>query len=87
MPKLSAFITKAFLPTKKCAARLRPEFFKTFNGNELNDLPKLKNGVHLTTFAPEIEGGIELVKELKKQNWIASIGHTKADVAHSRKSF
>ena len=75
-----------FANEKMCGA-LRPKFFKTFSGSELNDLPKLKNGVHLTTFAPEIEGGIELVKELKKQNWIASIGHTKADVQTLEKAF
>jgi N-acetylglucosamine-6-phosphate deacetylase len=54
--------------------------FKTFkNGDEINSLPKLKKGVHLTTLAPEVENGIELIKELRKQNWIVSIGHTKAD--------
>ncbi len=75
-----------FANEKMCGA-LRPEFFKTFTGNELDDLPKLKSGVHLTTFAPEIEGGIELVRELKKQNWIPSIGHTKADIGALEKAF
>lgn len=75
-----------FANEKMCGA-LRPKYFKTFSGTELNDLPKLKNGVHLTTFAPEIEGGIELVKELKKQNWIPSIGHTKADLQILDKAF
>ena len=75
-----------FANEKMCGA-LRPEFFKTFTGNELDDLPKLKRGVHLTTFAPEIEGGIELVRELKKQNWIPSIGHTKADLQTLEKAF
>ncbi len=69
-----------FANEKMCGA-LRPQYFKTFTGNELNELPRLKNGVHLTTFAPEISGGIELVKELVKQNWVASIGHTSADFA------
>lgn len=65
---------------KKMCGALRPEFFKTFkNGNEINQLPKLKRGVHLTTLAPEVENGIELIKELHKQNWIVSIGHTNAD--------
>ena len=32
----------------------------------------------MMTLAPEIDGGIDLVKELKKRNWIASIGHTRA---------
>ena len=68
-----------FANEKMCGA-LRPEFFKNFkNGDEISELPKLKNGVHLTTLAPEIENGIELIKELNKQNWIVSIGHTNAN--------
>jgi N-acetylglucosamine-6-phosphate deacetylase len=69
-----------FANEKMCGA-LRPQFFKTFrNGDEVNSLPKLKRGIHLTTLAPEVENGIELIKELVKQNWIVSIGHTRADV-------
>ena len=68
-----------FASEKMCGA-LRPEFFKSFTGNELSELPRLKSGVHMTTFAPEIEGGVELAKELTRQGWIASIGHTKADI-------
>lgn len=68
-----------FANEKMCGA-LRPQFFKKFiNGDELTKLPKLETGVHLTTYAPEVEGGIELTKELVKQNWIPSIGHTRAD--------
>ncbi|MEP6946095.1 MAG: N-acetylglucosamine-6-phosphate deacetylase [Acidobacteriota bacterium] len=69
-----------FASEKMCGA-LRPEYFKTFTGTELNDLPRLKTGVHMTTFAPEVEGGIALVHELVRQGWIASIGHTRADPA------
>jgi N-acetylglucosamine-6-phosphate deacetylase len=68
-----------FANEKMCGA-LRPEYFKKFTGGELNELPRLKSGVHMTTFAPEIEGGVELAKELSRQGWIASIGHTKASV-------
>jgi len=75
-----------FANEKMCGA-LRPEFFKTFTGRELDDLPTLSKGVHLTTFAPEIEGGIELVQELRKQNWIPSIGHTRADFDTLEKAF
>ncbi|HVE59231.1 MAG TPA: N-acetylglucosamine-6-phosphate deacetylase [Pyrinomonadaceae bacterium] len=75
-----------FANEQMCGA-LRPEFFKTFSGRELNDLPTLHTGVHLTTFAPEIEGGIELVRELRKQNWIPSIGHTRADLETLEKAF
>ncbi len=69
-----------FANEKMCGA-LRPEFFKSFkNSDEIASLPKLKKGIHLTTMAPEVENGIELVQELVKQKWIVSIGHTKADL-------
>lgn len=71
-----------FANEKMCGA-LRPKYFKTFkNGYELVEIPRLKtpDAIHLTTLAPEIKGGIELIKELKKQNWIVSIGHTNANV-------
>lgn len=71
-----------FANEKMCGA-LRTEYFKTYkNGNELAELPRLKtpNAIHFTTLAPEIEGGLALIKELKKQNWIVSIGHTNANV-------
>lgn len=70
-----------FANEKMCGA-LRPEFFKTFkNGDEVSHLPRLSSGVHMTTLAPEVENGIEVVKELRRQGWVVSIGHTKADTA------
>ncbi|MDQ3748229.1 MAG: N-acetylglucosamine-6-phosphate deacetylase [Acidobacteriota bacterium] len=76
-----------FANEKMCGA-LRPEFFKTFKrGDEVKSLPRLKKGIHLTTLAPEVENGIELVRELKKQNWIVLIGHTKADLEILEKAF
>lgn len=71
-----------FANQKMCGA-LRPEFFKTFEKiDEINQIPNLQtpDAIHLTTLAPEIKNGIELIKELKRRNWIVSIGHTKADV-------
>ncbi len=69
-----------FANENMCGA-LRPEFFKTFaDGDEISQLPRLEKGVHLTTLAPEIAGGIDLIRELVKKNWIVSIGHTKADL-------
>lgn len=68
-----------FANERMCGA-LRPEYFKKFTGSELNELPFLKRGSHITTLAPEVEGGIELIKELAGKGWIASIGHTRADV-------
>ena len=68
-----------FANEKMCGA-LRPEFFKRFTGDEAAALPRSKSGVHMTTLAPEVEGGVELVRELKRLGWIASIGHTRADI-------
>jgi N-acetylglucosamine-6-phosphate deacetylase len=69
-----------FANEKMCGA-LRPEYFKSgqwaVGGGQL---PRLKTGVHLTTLAPEVDGGIELIRELRRQSWVVSIGHTKADV-------
>lgn len=68
-----------FANEKMCGA-LRPEYFKRFSGKELAELPRLRSGVHMTTFAPEVEGGIELVKASRNNGWTPSIGHTKADI-------
>lgn len=76
---LGAHYEGVFANEKMCGA-LRPEFFKTFIlGNEIGSLPKLTEGIHFTTLAPEIENGIALIRELTRQNWIVSIGHTRAD--------
>jgi N-acetylglucosamine-6-phosphate deacetylase len=34
----------------------------------------------MITLAPEIEGGVELVRELKRRGWVISIGHTRASI-------
>lgn len=75
-----------FANEKMCGA-LRPEYFKRFSGTEVADIPTLKDGVHMTTFAPEIEGGVELAAELTRRGWIASIGHTRADVDTLERAF
>lgn len=70
-----------FANEKMCGA-LHTEYFKTFaDGDEFTDLPKINDeqAVHFMTLAPEIENGIELIRELKKQDWTVSIGHTKSD--------
>lgn len=66
-----------FASEKMCGA-LRPEYFKKFTGREVSELPRLKRGIHMTTFAPEVEGGVDLARELTANGWIASIGHTSA---------
>jgi N-acetylglucosamine-6-phosphate deacetylase len=67
-----------FASRQMCGA-LHPQFFRKFTGREVADLPRLRKGVHMTTFAPEVEGGIALAEELARQGWVASIGHTQAD--------
>ncbi len=49
-------------------------------GVGVTGLPMLKCGVHMTTLAPEIDGGIELIEALVAEGWIVSIGHTRADL-------
>ena len=66
-----------FASEKMCGA-LRPQYFKRYTGTEVKSLPRLRSGVHMTTFAPEVDGGVELTRELVRDGWVASIGHTKA---------
>jgi N-acetylglucosamine-6-phosphate deacetylase len=69
-----------FVNSEQCGA-LHREHFRTFKAAaDLDSLPRIKHegAVHLMTLAPEIEGGIALIKELHRQGWIVSIGHTRA---------
>ena len=69
-----------FVNCEQCGA-LHREHFRTFKASaDLDSLPTIEhqNAVHLTTVAPEIEGGIELIRELRRRGWIVSIGHTRA---------
>src|SRR5260370_11309124 len=71
-----------FVNSEQCGA-LHREHFRTFSGAaDVDSLPTIKNesAVHMMTLAPEIQGGIELVKELHKRRWIGSLGHTRATV-------
>jgi N-acetylglucosamine-6-phosphate deacetylase len=60
-----------------CGA-LRTEYFKRFTGIEVDALPRLRSGVHMTTVAPEVDGGIELIRALIGRGWVVAIGHTNA---------
>ena len=71
-----------FVNEAQCGA-LRREYFKTFTSHkdiEQLPLPTFVGAVKVMTIAPEIEGGVDLVTELVKRNWVVSIGHTRADV-------
>jgi N-acetylglucosamine-6-phosphate deacetylase len=69
-----------FVNQDQCGA-LHQEHFRNFNSvTALDELPIVSNNsaVHMMTLAPEVEGGINLIKELKQRGWIVSIGHTRA---------
>lgn len=71
-----------FINTAQCGA-LRPPFFRTFSGTtDIDTLPTLidASALHMMTLAPEIDGGVDLIRELKRRGWIVSIGHTRAHV-------
>jgi N-acetylglucosamine-6-phosphate deacetylase len=69
-----------FVNSEQCGA-LHREHFRAFkSAADLDSLPVIKTAgaVHMMTVAPEIEGGIELIRELQQRGWIVSIGHTRA---------
>ena len=69
-----------FVNSLQCGA-LHKEHFKTYSGPA--DLARLRlpeNAIRMITLAPEIGGGVELVRELKRRGWVISIGHTRADL-------
>jgi N-acetylglucosamine-6-phosphate deacetylase len=71
-----------FINSAQCGA-LRSTFFRTFTGAAEMDalaLPENTTAKRMITVAPEIDGGIELIKELIKGGWIVSLGHTRAGV-------
>ena len=69
-----------FVNSAQCGA-LHTEYFETYSGPE--DLAFLRvpqDAVRMITLAPEVDGGVELVRELKTRGWVISIGHTRADL-------
>lgn len=71
-----------FINSAQCGA-LRPAYFRTFeSAASVEELAMINESgaVHMITIAPEIEGGVELVAELKRRGWVVSIGHTRAEV-------
>lgn len=71
-----------FVNERQCGA-LRTAYFRTYASEaDADALPALsvEGAAHMITLAPEIEGGVELVRELTRRGWIVSIGHTRANV-------
>ena len=69
-----------YVNSAQCGA-LHTEFFKTYTSpQDLDSLPVPDNAVRMITMAPEVGGGVELIRELKRRGWVISIGHTRADL-------
>jgi len=69
-----------FVNSAQCGA-LHVEYFKTYSSPaDLDALPVGENMIRMTTIAPEVEGGVGLVRELKRRGWVVSIGHTRASL-------
>ncbi len=69
-----------FVNTAQCGA-LHTEYFKTYSRpSDLDFLITPPNGARMITLAPEVSGGVELVRELKARGWVISIGHTRAEL-------
>src|SRR5205085_3889150 len=70
-----------FVNRAQCGALRLPYFRSYHTPADVAQLPVVADAPRMITVAPEIEGGIELVRELTARGWIVSIGHTRADVA------
>ena len=69
-----------FVSSEQCGALHREHFRKFKNAADLDSLPTInrEGAVDMITVAPEIQGGIELIRELRQRGWVVSIGHTRA---------
>ena len=69
-----------FVNSAQCGA-LHVEYFKTYSSPaDLDSLPVSEDMARMITLAPEIVGGVDLVRELKRRGWVISIGHTRASL-------
>lgn len=69
-----------FVNSAQCGA-LHVEHFKTYSSpSDLDSLPVSDEMARMITLAPEIAGGVELIRELTRRGWVVSIGHTRASL-------
>ncbi len=71
-----------FVNSAQCGA-LHVEHFKNYSGPldlEVLATPHGVATVRMITLAPEVAGGVELVRELKRRRWVIAIGHTRASI-------
>ena len=79
---LGAHYEGPFVNPLQCGA-LNLDHFQTYtNDVQLDGLPRVKapDARMMMTFAPEVEGGVELARLLSSRDWVLSIGHTRATV-------
>jgi N-acetylglucosamine-6-phosphate deacetylase len=76
-----------FVNAAQCGA-LHKEHFRSYAGlDDLDCLVAPERMLRMITLAPEIDGGVELVRELKKRGWVISIGHTRASLEVLEQAF
>jgi N-acetylglucosamine-6-phosphate deacetylase len=78
-----------FVSSAQCGALHGAHFRKFSSSADLESLPTLEtpDAIHLMTLAPEVEGGLELIREIAKRGWVASLGHTRAEVSVLEQAF
>jgi len=78
-----------FVNASQCGALHRAHFKAFGSSSDLDDLPtpQVAGAVRMMTVAPEVDGGIELIRELVGRGWIVSLGHTRADVETLDRAF
>ncbi|MCU1267919.1 MAG: N-acetylglucosamine-6-phosphate deacetylase [Acidobacteria bacterium] len=72
-----------FVSDAQCGA-LHTNFFREYStADDLTALqvPNINGSVKMMTVAPEIAGGVDLVRELTANEWVVSLGHTRASLA------
>ena len=78
-----------FVNAAQCGA-LHASHFKSFSSEaDIAALPtpNVPGAVRLMTLAPEVEGGIDLTRELVSRGWVVSLGHTRADLERLEQAF
>jgi N-acetylglucosamine-6-phosphate deacetylase len=73
-----------FVSAGRCGALHSKDFLDGTDARAMGGFFEIASGVPgrgMTTLAPEIPGGLAVVKEFVKRGFVVSIGHTEADVA------
>ncbi|MCM3876102.1 MAG: amidohydrolase family protein [Thermoanaerobaculia bacterium] len=73
-----------FVSAARCGALRREDFLDGTDSRAMGGFFEIASGLPgrgMTTLAPEIPGGIAVVREFVKRGFVVSIGHTEADVA------